>query len=58
MEAVERLCAVCEESGISHVHIEAGRLLSVVVKYCQDRGKPYIAIPWQHYDPTLMQMYC
>ncbi len=36
---MERLCEVCEESGISHVHVEVGRLLSAVVKYCQDRGK-------------------
>lgn len=36
---MERLCEVCNESGISHVHIETGRLFSAVVKYCQDKGK-------------------
>lgn len=30
---------VCSGSGISHVHIEIGRLLAAVVKYCKDGSK-------------------
>ena len=39
LEAMECLNRVCEESGIPHVHIESGRLLSAVVKHCQDESK-------------------
>lgn len=30
---------VCEATSIPHVHIETGRLLSAIVKYCQDESK-------------------
>ena len=38
-EALEQICEVCVESSVPHIHIETGRLLSSVVKYCQDESK-------------------
>lgn len=59
-EAMERLCEVCDESGISHVHIETGRLFSVVVKYCQDKGNTLVLfVPCGPVCSTIvLQIYC
>jgi len=37
-EALEDIISATKNTSTSHVHIEAGRLLAVLTKYCNNQG--------------------